>query len=124
MIPRVKYEELLSETHDTVTELDNDSSGESKTNNESIARSKRKDVPIESANDTNAKRESLRGDDDEMTVQKDNVTQNEETSTINTVRRIMRKGKKSQRGGKLDMETTPSDFLRVQAKRKWLSFKL
>lgn len=106
LLPKVKYEKLLS-SEDKQTSMDKETISHP---NDEVLIDKPEDVE-------KAKRENTQTRD--VTNAVDAIHDDKSPPT----RKSMRK-KKSQRGGKLYIETTPIDFLKKQTKRKWLSFKL
>lgn len=107
LIPKVKYQKLFSDGD----KLENNDELKKKSENNKEKAEEREPQDLITESD---KSDLKRGD---------NVI---EVPPIEVPRRNMRK--KKQRGGKLYIETTPSDFSRGvpkgQIKRKWLSFKL
>jgi len=113
LVPKVKYEELLSKNEKTTDEIrKDDNNGDNKENNGDNKENNGKEIKKDDNKD---------GD---STIKSSTKMLNDQPK--NSFRRSMRK--KSQQGGQLYIKKAPVNFMRTvsrkETKRKWLSFKL
>jgi len=112
LLPKAKYDKLMSDEKERKTkEIDTQIENESETDKRT-------------GTQTENKPEKQRTVTEKKRIQ-DKSTNNSEQKDMD---KIPGQSKRAQRGGKLYIKTTPSDFMKLtpkkHTKRKWLSFKI
>jgi len=122
LLPKAKYDKLMSdETKRKTKEVDTQIENEPEKSKKMGTQTENKPEKQKTVNEE----KSIQ---DKSTNPLNNVTNSEQTKKQKDTDKIPGQSKRAQRGGKLYIKTTPSDFMMLipkkQAKRKWLSFKI